>query len=191
MSDNKAAAGPILGFAGGLVILAYGAYELYLAETVQSLANLAGFPVNGSLLGFIYGGEAGIILGIFLIIASITLAAAPDYHFSLGVLIIALSLLSLVSLGGGDGFGLLLGVLGGTCAIVFGPEGPPAKEVRLRSEFLPRTQTNADVPGSEPVPFVPPAPRLSVTARPHRGCPSCGKVIPAAFTTCPNCGAKI
>jgi hypothetical protein len=192
MTDNKAAAGPILGFVGGLVILVYGAYELYLAEILQSSANLAGFPVNGSLLGFVDGGAAGILLGILLIITSISLAAAPDYRISLGVLIIVLSLLSLVSLGGGNGVGLLLGVLGGTCALVFEPEGPTAEEVRLRSEFLPGPPTNDEIPGSKPAPLAPPpAPRTRMAGLTHRACPGCTKVIPWAFTTCPNCGAQV
>jgi len=191
MADNKAAAGPILSFVGGVVILAYGAYELYVAETVQALSSLAGFPVNGSLDGFINGGTVGIVLGILLVIISIALAAAPDLHVALGVAIISLSLLSLVSLGGGEGFGMLLGVLGGTCAIVLEPEGITTVEDRIRIEFGSGTQAKGPIPAQEPPPSPPLAPRTKIEGRTHQGCPNCGKIIPMAFTTCPNCGSKI
>jgi hypothetical protein len=123
MAENKAAAGPILGFVGGLVILSYGAYELYLGLTLQSLVNQTGLPPGSTLNGLIDGGTAGILLGSVVIIASIALALVVDYPTArgLGVAMVALSVLSLVSWQGGNGVGLVLGVLGGTSAIIFGP----------------------------------------------------------------------
>jgi len=121
--ENRLLAGPILGAVGGLVTLAYGAYEISLAEGAKSVASLGGFPV-GNVAGAVDAGVAGVVLGLITICAAVGLWVSPRKHAALGALIIVLSVLSLVSVGGGNGAGLILGVLGGTCGVVIGPGHP-------------------------------------------------------------------
>jgi len=160
VSVNKAALGPLLGFVGGFVILVYGAYELSIGDSLQSLLNVTGFPVNSSVSGLVDAGWLGVILGILILLAAIATAIAPTYHSSLGALMILFSMLSLLcvlslgSLGAGDSVGFLLGVLGGTCAVVVGAEG-----ASLRSPPLP----------IDPAPSGFPQPRALLPNRSRRG----------------------
>lgn len=178
LEENKLAAGPILGFVGGLVILVYGAYEIYVWSVGQSLASLGGLPV-GSLAGLLAGGVTGVLLGLFTMLASADLWFSPELHTQLGLVIVTLSFLSLVSVGGGDGIGMILGVLGGTCGVVFGPRYPELPPVDL---------PEGNPSGSHPMPL---SPTPDARGRTFKACPSCRQVIPIQATKCPNCGRTV
>jgi hypothetical protein len=169
MEDERFVFGAIIGFVGGLLILVFAAYELYLVLTFPFIPILAGFPVdNVSLVTDV--AIIGIVLGILIMIVAVLLADFPEYHTFLGGLMIVLSVISVVSLYGGNGIGLLLGVVGGACGIAFGPEEPyypPGGTHRLDSTAGP-----------------------TVSGELHRGCSNCGKILSAESTVCPNCGAK-
>jgi hypothetical protein len=191
--ENKGALGPLLGFAGGFVILVYGLYELSIGDSLQSLLNVTGFPVNSSVSGLIDAGWLGVILGILILLAAIATAIVPFYHSSLGALMILLSLLSLLcvlslgSLGAGDSVGFLLVVLGGTFSVVVGPE-----MASLEGAPLPIDPSQSWVPAAQSAP-TPPEPPMGAGSpgapgRTSRGCLKCGKVVPVAFTSCPSCG---
>ncbi len=175
LEENKLAAGPILGFVGGFVIFVYGAYEIYVGATVESLASLNGLPVGG-LWAVVTAGFVGSVMGILVMGFSIGLLMAPDYHTVLGGLMILASVTSLVSVGGGAGVGLILGVLGGTCAIVFGPEDPSYSEPRP-----PVRDSAGNMPFSPQEPPKVDDPLL-------RACHSCEEEIPIEATVCPKCG---
>src|SRR5208282_472754 len=105
-------------------------------------------------------------MGILVISFSIGLVIAPHYHTFLGGLMILGSITSLVSVGGGGGAGLILGVLGGTCAVVFGPEDPAYTEPRP-----PVRDASGNMPFSPQKPPKVEDPLL-------RACPSCDEQIP-------------
>jgi len=127
MSEDKQLAGPVLAAVGGLVILMYAAYELYIAANVSSVSSLNGFPVT-DIGNVMITGWLGVVFGLVIIFLSIVLVANPANHTACGAAIISLAILSLVSLGGGNGVGFLLAVLGGTCGIVFGPDTPESRQ---------------------------------------------------------------
>lgn len=171
MAEDKLVFGSILGFVGGLVILVYGAYEIYVAVTAQ----LPTVVVDA--------GIAGVVLGLLVMIVSALLASSPDFRVLLGVLIILFALISLVSLGGGDGVGFLLAVIGGACGIAFGDSeqlGPP-----YRAPPLSTAASDTAIPVKRPgVASIPPESQLAL----WKGCLQCGKVCPVDSPTCPNCG---
>jgi hypothetical protein len=192
MSGEKLVFGAILGFVGGLVILVYGAYEVYLGMTMQSIANLAGLPVT-DIAGVVYGGTAGIVLGILIMILSVALAEYSDHCLALGGLLIACSLLSLVSFGGGNGVGFLLGVVGGACGIAFGseewlpgPEHPLAPSLPAPPGSGLGSSATTSATGAE-APSSPLASQVSL----YRGCANCGKICSTTLTVCPLCGEKL
>jgi predicted RNA-binding Zn-ribbon protein involved in translation (DUF1610 family) len=180
VSENKQIAGPILGVVGGLVILIYGAVEVYLAEVVSSIATLNGLPVL-DIGGAIIAGILGIVLGLFIMAFSVVAASSPDYHVGLGALIVLFAVFSLVSVGGGNSVGFLLAVLGGTCCIVFGPEEPPPSPPVLRASPAPSATAETAVT---------PRPVADASGRTHHACPNCGAISLVAFTSCPSCGQK-
>ena len=45
MSDERLKLGPTFGLIGGLVILIYGAVEIYFGATLPSVSNIGGLPV--------------------------------------------------------------------------------------------------------------------------------------------------
>lgn len=67
-------------------------------------------------------GVLGIIFGIIIIAATILLYTNPKQHELWGALIIAFSVVSVISCMGGMGMGLLLGIVGGALAILWKPE---------------------------------------------------------------------
>lgn len=180
MSEDKQIAGPILGLVGGLVILIYGAVEVYIAEVVSSIATLGGLPVL-NIGGVLIAGTLGIVFGLFIMVFSVVIAMFPDYHGGLGALIILFSIFSLVSVGGGNGIGFLLAVLGGTCCIVFGPGGPPRS---------PSTPQRSSAPSPAPEPPASPPMVADALGRTQHACAKCGKVSSIASPVCPSCGQK-
>ncbi len=191
MADGLRAAGPILGGVGGFVILVYGAYELYLGTVAASVFAPSGLaPGLGEVVG---GGVAGVVLGLLVLLLSALVWWAPDWHALLGFLVVLFSVLSLVSLGGGGGVGLLLGVIGGTCSIVFGPED---------ESYAPRTGPGSSAPYEAPRESPPVAfgaagdlsrgasPQAPSVAR-YRGCAQCGSVAPGDAGFCAQCGRPL
>jgi hypothetical protein len=174
--DEKLVLGPVLGFVGGFLILVYGVYEAYLGYTLSSISSLAGLPVS-SLGGVVTAGVAGGVLGILIMGLAVGLWISPESHAELGIFLVLLSVASLVSVGGGGGIGLLLGVLGGTCGIAFGPED---------SEPYPPDATALGPAGSAASSA---APSADWTARYFRACPSCHRVAPISDSSCHYCGA--
>jgi len=173
--DRKRLAGPVLGFVGGLMILVYAVAELSEASGAGMAGSLGGIPLH-TLSGVTDAGVAGVVLGVLLVTSSIALGIYPDEGQSLGFLMIAFSVGSVVSVGGGNGVGLLLGVLGGTCGLVFGPE---TEQERARRMAL--------GPGAPERDGRTPPDRRSPEA--HRwACPSCRKLVPAQAPVCPYCG---
>ena len=186
VSENKLAAGPVLGTVGGFVTFAVGVFEIYLGVQLPTDISVNGFAASTA---FIAGGAFGVLLGLGMMIVAVILWLLPERHLGLGAALIVLSILSLVSLEGGLGLGFLLGVLGGTCGIVFGP-GPPVERdpnagvyyrTPLSDEDALETRSVVREGGAVP-PFV------DAQGRTHRACPGCGRVSPIAFTICPQCG---
>lgn len=162
-TENKLLAGPALGFLGGFTVLVFAAYEIYLGVNDPGIGSVGGIPIfNGSFL--VGSGVFGIVIGLLLMLFAVALAYFPQDHFGLGVVLLFLSVLSLVSFGGGDGFGFLLGVLGGTCGLVYGPD--------VRRAPRPATQVTA-------------------SDRTHRACPQCGTRVPIDAAFCTTCGSRL
>jgi hypothetical protein len=175
-SADTFVAGPVLGFVGGLVVLIYGAYEAYLGSTLQKIPNLGGIPV-GSPSSATFLGALGIFFGLAITVSASMVELLPPQHELLGGLVILFALVSLVSVGGGNGVGFVLAVLGGTACIVF---GPPESD-----RFFP----GGSVP-DVPAPNGPPSDEG--TARPRDSthlvaCPFCARMIPVEARTCPHC----
>ncbi len=191
MADGRRAAGPVLGSVGGFVILAYGAYELYLGTAEANL--FVPSAIAPSIGAVVAGGVAGVVLGSLVLLASVLLWWADDWHLLLGLLVVVFSVLSLVSLGGGEGVGLLLGVIGGTCGIVFGPEDEPygsRTDPGPSSPYEPARDPPPETFGAVgprsrgASPPVPPGPK-------YRGCAHCGAVAPGDAGFCPRCGRPL
>jgi hypothetical protein len=170
-SENKLAAGPILGFVGGFVVLVYGTYEAYLGSISPPIASLGGIPVS-NIAGVTDAGVAGIVLGVLMMALAVLLWERPGAHVGVGLLMILFSVLSLVSVGGGDGVGLILGVLGGTSGVVYGPgRRSPARGTDSNQSPSPPT---GPVGGAHLV-----------------ACHACGHLTPVASAECPECHSKI
>jgi len=163
VTEDKLLAGPILAFVGGIVVLVYGVYEWYQGSTAQSLASVVGFPV-GSAGGAVAGGIAGVVFGIIIAVSAAFAAIYPDYHASLGAWLLLLGLFSLVSLGGGNGVGFLLVVLGGTACMVYGP-------VDAERATAPSARRGE-----------PPKPAYGYT------CPACANLVSPDAWACERCG---
>jgi hypothetical protein len=139
--EDKQIAGPILAAVGGLVIVIYAAAEIYIGTFVTSVSSLNGFPVT-DIGGLLLAGWFGVFVGLAIVVLSVVVVGTPVEHGRVGALIIFFAFLSLVSVGGGNGIGFLLSVLGGTCSIVFGPDRPaPQKASDDVSEAHPAPST--------------------------------------------------
>ncbi len=190
MADGRRVAGPVLGSVGGFVILVYGAYELYVGTVVANLFATSGLTTSAGAV--VAGGVAGIVLGLLVIICSALVWWATDWRVVLGLLVVIFSVLSLVSLGGGEGVGLLLGVIGGTCSLVFGPEDEPYAPRTGPGPSSPDTPPDSPrqasgtvgVPSRGTLPSGPSVPR-------YRGCAQCGAVAPGDAGFCPQCGRPL
>lgn len=66
-------------------------------------------------------GVLGIVLGIVVIVSAVMLYINPIQHELWGALIIAFSVISVLSCMGGMGIGLVLGIIGGILAILWRP----------------------------------------------------------------------
>jgi len=181
VSDRKEIAGPILAFVGGLVILIYGVVEIYLAVVVATVTSLNGLPVV-DVGGVLVAGVLGIVFGLLIMAFALATASYSEYSTGFGVLIILFSLCSLVSVGGGNGVGFLLAVLGGTSCIVFAPEDP----IWALSSSRASAGTSADA-----LPPAPPPSSADAFGRTLRGCPRCGEINPIANDVCSGCGQSL
>ena len=75
-----------------------------------------------NLGGFAYTmGLVGILFGLIVIFAAVMLYMNPIQHTLWGALIIAFSVLSVMSCMGGMGIGLILGIAGGVLALLWRP----------------------------------------------------------------------
>ncbi|MCI4334257.1 MAG: DUF6114 domain-containing protein [Thermoplasmata archaeon] len=112
MEENR----PQLAFAltviAGLLMLVEGAVFLIAG----SVANSLGYSAASALLSGI--ALLGMALGFIVVLLAALLWVYPEAHVALGVVIVAVSILSFFG-GGGFLIGILLGLLGGILAIVF------------------------------------------------------------------------
>ena len=66
-------------------------------------------------------GILGMLFGAMVIVAALMLRSVPRQHEIWGAVIIAFSVISLMSCMGGFGIGTLLGIIGGVLAIMWKP----------------------------------------------------------------------
>ena len=69
----------------------------------------------------VFMGFLGIIFGVIVVAAAVMLYSAPRQHEMWGAIIIAFSVISIVSCMGGFGIGTLLGIIGGILATIWRP----------------------------------------------------------------------
>ena len=186
-TEDKLSAGPILGAVGGFVVLAVGGFEVCEALQVGAGNSIRGVPGEG---GLVAGGLLGVVIGLVMMLVAFLLWSRPDLHVGLGAARIVPSQISLLSLEGGLGLGVLLGVLGGTCGIVYGPGSAigedPRQASRARASFAAGSgSASPDPVGGTPAPGAP----VSVGGRTHQACVRCGQVSPIGHSFCPSCGA--
>jgi len=72
----------------------------------------------------------GIVSGVIVIVASVMLYLNPNQRQLWGALIIAFSVISVLSCMGGMGIGLILGIIGGVLAILWKPLGVTSEAER-------------------------------------------------------------
>ena len=75
-------------------------------------------------------GLLGIVFGVIVIVASVMLYLNPNQRQLWGALIIAFSVISVMSCMGGMGIGLILGIIGGVLAILWKPSSGNAEAER-------------------------------------------------------------
>jgi len=75
-------------------------------------------------------GLLGIAFGVIVIVASVMLYLNPNQRQLWGALIIAFSVISVLSCMGGLGIGLILGIIGGVLAILWKPSDATAEAER-------------------------------------------------------------
>jgi len=185
VTDDKAIAGPILSFVGGLVILIVGAAEAYVGQAVGAAASMAGLPNTGSAADIVWIGIVGGFCGFVIMVLAIIANLSTDFRGPLGALILLFSLFSLVS---SIGVGFLLAVLGGTATIAFGPDDPTD---RTPPPMLPAPYpVGASRIAAPPVASVP-EPVADSEGRTHRACPFCGSINAIQAAVCHQCGRKI
>lgn len=64
----------------------------------------------------------GIVFGMIILVSAIMLYLSPTQHQLWGALIIAFSVISILSCMGGMGIGLILGIIGGILGILWKPQ---------------------------------------------------------------------
>lgn len=121
--------GFVLSLIGGLIILLVGAL-LYVAASFFSLfigaASSAGATTTGLVgISMTIGtmGIIGVVCGLLVMVFGILMFVMPKYHLIWGVLVLVLSLVSILGLGGFI-LGMILGIVGGILGIVFKPSAP-------------------------------------------------------------------
>ena len=72
-------------------------------------------------------GLLGIVFGVIVIVTSVMLYLNPNQRQLWGALIIAFSVISVLSCMGGLGIGLILGIIGGVLAILWKPSSVTTK----------------------------------------------------------------
>ncbi|MGA9840067.1 MAG: hypothetical protein WBF81_05095 [Thermoplasmata archaeon] len=172
--------GGVLGCVGGFVILVTGLVNI----AVVILAYDTAAPGNFIALG-VAAGVSGIVLGLIMMIASVTMAFSFDSGAGLGVLIVVLSVVSLLIFWGVNDIGPLLGIIGGAVGVAFGSE-------TLAPRWLNSTHgrgPSAPTVDSESTPK--PAPIPDESGRTFKACESCLTVVPVRATSCPRCGKPL
>ncbi len=121
MAGEKPTAAMVLSIIGGLLILLAGVVFLAVAEFLEallliSLETLDVDPVaTVQIIGII-----GVLLGIIIIVGGVMMYSRPASSTVWGVIILVLSLVSIIAMGGFF-IGLVLGLVGGILGIVFKP----------------------------------------------------------------------
>ncbi len=117
----------------------------------------------------------------------------PEHRILLGALILLFSVLSLASMGGGAGIGLLLGVLGGAFTIGYTPEFGAST-----ASGIPTTVGAATLRSYSPSLSLPTATAPTGTVggafadRPtRRACTNCGQINPLEESSCVACGQPL
>ncbi len=105
----------VLAIIGGLFIVLGGLVE----RAVGSLLSSFGFGLGGAILRLV--GTFAVVLGGLIIVLGVLAFVRPRQHGLFGVLIIALSLLSLVSYLGGFVIGFILALIAGILAVTWKP----------------------------------------------------------------------
>ena len=118
---EKPTAAMVLSIIGGIFILLWGAFLTWVGVEAQSLS----FGVYGGGLTLIGGIED--ICGLLIVVFGVLLYVSPEHHVPYGVLVLVLSVVSLVGLGGLI-IGFILALIGGILGIVHKPT-PAAPQV--------------------------------------------------------------
>ncbi|MCI4344043.1 MAG: hypothetical protein L3J87_00250, partial [Thermoplasmata archaeon] len=129
----------VLSALGGVLILLDGLVYAFVGSDVQG--------VSPTGLGvFLQGaGYLAVFLGTLVVVLAVSLAAMPDSHRGLGILILTFSLLSL-PVGGGFLAGAVIGWVGGVAGIVARLEPVPVGELESDwSEVLDDPVVEADL----------------------------------------------
>ncbi len=117
MAGKKPTAALVLSLIGGILILIGGIGTLWLAGQVGGLTALNPLAgIMGSLVAV--GGAVGVVFGIIIMALGALLWKKPNKHVAFGVVILALSIISLID-GGGFILGFILGLVGGILALVW------------------------------------------------------------------------
>ena len=118
------------------------------------------YPGSGAWIGVVGSGTAGILTGVVVVALSGLLVIDSSRPASVGLAIIAFSLVSYLG-GGGFFLGLILGVLGGIWTLYLLPSGE-GRDAAAKNPELPRAQ--------------------------DRQCPQCGRAYSGLAAQCPFCG---
>jgi hypothetical protein len=187
VSEDAVVFGAVLAVVGGLLILIFGAFTIFVAAVFAVTfgdTGLAGTAVLGALIV----GVVGVVFGILVIVLAALFRLDPEHDALWGSLVIVLAILSLFILGGGWLFGFVFATIGGACAIAFGEPWGTLESLESPAA-IPRpwedTESEpATATGQTPSPPLP----LGSPVGPLKGCAACGKACPSDAPTCPNCG---
>lgn len=115
--------GGILFVLGGLAVAVIGAYVgLNGIPGAAARAIFGGVGLAMLKFGFEMMGVLGMFFGAVVILAAIMLVRNPPKHATWGSLIILFSVFSIFAGAMGFGLGLILSLIGGTLALIWGPE---------------------------------------------------------------------
>lgn len=128
---------------------------------------------------FLVLGLAGLIFGVLVIVASISVYEQPEHHVAWGVIALVFSICSIVG-SGGFIVGMALGIVGGALGIAWRP-------VAYAPGAFPIMYGPAPVPMPLPT-AAPSSPAASAPPRDYRMCMGCGRWIAWAVNVCPYCG---
>ncbi len=139
----------VLSLIGGLLILLGGAVWLALASLLESLLLISGETFSVDPVVFVQLiGAIGVVIGIVIMVGGVMMYSKPASSTLWGVIILVLSLVSIISLGGFL-LGLILGLIGGVLGIAFKPMAP-ATPVAAPPPVAPAATPPPAAPAPEP-----------------------------------------